>query len=220
MFPPHRIETWHTPDSTFEIEAHTSANEYHSPSGLFSEDHGLGTQFGDIIQSSASIPLAGAYVPSSHVPLINMSASELTDPTYRSAVDRETKALFGTASPATDAILVPSVVLVIQIRENAQTAEAHSLPTKTQVAHSCLDTVNCQWTGEGSFKVCGSEITSSSVLVHLRDTHGIKKLTEDTLIYCGWEGCPKRVRRKNFVRHVRERHLGHLRAKKHPSLKP
>ncbi|KAF8552548.1 hypothetical protein OG21DRAFT_1511349 [Imleria badia] len=235
MFAPHRFETSSpdAPDSTFEIEKHPSANEYYWLNGHSSEDHGLGTQFGDAVQTS----LTGAYVPSSPVPLINMSASlaEPADPTYRSAVERQRKALFGTVSPATDAIPVPSNDVfpvtedhgpgakldnVIQTRENAQTAEAHSLPTKTQVAHSCLDTVNCQWTGEGSFKVCGSEITCSNVVVHLRDIHGIKKSSEDTVIYCGWEGCPKQIGRKNFVRHVREHHVGHVRGKKHPSLKP
>ena len=78
-------------------------------------------------------------------------------------------------------------------------------------AHSCLATASCQWIGEGNSGACGAPITCKSVPAHFRNTHGIKKLRADTPIYCWWEGCHGWVKRKYFVRHIRECHLGHSR---------
>ncbi|KAF8423190.1 hypothetical protein L210DRAFT_3570449 [Boletus edulis BED1] len=41
-----------------------------------------------------------------------------------------------------------------------------------------------------------------------------QEMKEDVLVCCQWDGCHKRLRRKNFVRHIREHHLGHPRRKK------
>ncbi|KAG6326932.1 hypothetical protein ID866_12157, partial [Astraeus odoratus] len=37
--------------------------------------------------------------------------------------------------------------------------------------------------------------------------HGIKG-SRDTHIMCPWDGCERVMARHNFVRHMRERHLG------------
>ncbi|KAF8120637.1 hypothetical protein EV363DRAFT_1084705, partial [Boletus edulis] len=55
---------------------------------------------------------------------------------------------------------------------------------------------------------CNVHITSESVPAHFKKFHGINGLNEDIPICCLWEGCSKRLKRKYFVRHIRERHLG------------
>ncbi|KAF8550213.1 hypothetical protein OG21DRAFT_447367 [Imleria badia] len=232
MFPPYRFETCHALNLTYETEKRTSANEYHSPSGVTTEDYGFGTQrLEDSIQSSAGAPLASTYVPWYPVPLPNMSTLGPMSPTYRSALDLEMEALFGTDSRTTDAIRVPlndifaatednrpgaELENVIQTPEIVQLDEVHLHITTAQIAHSCLATSPCQWTGEGISETCGAPITCQSAPAHFGSMHSIRKLREDALIYCWWEGCDKRVKRKYFVRHIRERHLRHLREKKHP----
>jgi hypothetical protein len=93
--------------------------------------------------------------------------------------------------------------------EAAQFAEVHT--------HSCLATMPCQYTGEDNSERCGVQITCKSVPAHFGDTHGVRRLGRNTKIDCLWKGCLKRVQRKNFVRHVRERHLAHPREKKQVS---
>lgn len=73
---------------------------------------------------------------------------------------------------------------VARIPETAQLAEAHPLVLATQIAHSCLTTTLCQWTGKGNSETCGARITYESVPAHFGGTHGIRKLNADTSIYC------------------------------------
>ncbi|KAF8552561.1 hypothetical protein OG21DRAFT_111755 [Imleria badia] len=230
MFTPYRFDSCHALNnlnSMFEIENHISANEYHSLSGVTTEDHGFGTQLEDIMQSSAGAPSGGTNVFWSPVPRIDMSTLEPMSPRSRIVLDREVETLFGTVSDATGAIRIPSneVFLVMenhapdtgfdnatQTPENAHMIEAHSLVNTTQISHSCLEEVPCQWTGEGISETCGAQITCRSVPAHLGNIHSIRKLPEDALIYCWWQECHRQVKRKNFVRHIRERHLHHLRS--------
>ncbi|KAF8423197.1 hypothetical protein L210DRAFT_831292, partial [Boletus edulis BED1] len=58
---------------------------------------------------------------------------------------------------------------------------------------------------------CGTQITRKNVPAHFQRFHGIRKMKQDVLVCCQWEGCHKRLRRKNFVRHIREHHMGHPR---------
>ena len=89
--------------------------------------------------------------------------------------------------------------------------------TTPQIAHSCLAVVPCQWTGEDNSETCSAQIACKRVPTHFGDTHGIRKLGRNTMVGCMWKGCLKCIKRKNFVRHVRERHLDHSREKKNPS---
>lgn len=82
---------------------------------------------------------------------------------------------------------------------------------EVQAGHISLATVPCQWTHMGHFEACGAGITYKSDPAHFRDVHGIANLKKDAQITCLWEGCQKRIQRKNFFRHVRECHLGHCR---------
>ncbi|KAF8546374.1 hypothetical protein OG21DRAFT_1139759 [Imleria badia] len=105
----------------------------------------------------------------------------------------------------------------MQTSEAVYFAEADPYVTTTQITHSCLVTVPCQWASEGNHDACGTQLACSNVPAHLGDTHGVRKLGRDTQIYCKWEGCHKWVKRRNIVRHIRECHLGHAREKKHAS---
>lgn len=93
--------------------------------------------------------------------------------------------------------------------------------------HCCLDTLDDSSgleqaiskkpdVADFDWAACGTQITCKNVPAHFRDTHGIKDLgDEDALVRCMWEGCQSRIpSRKNFVRHVREQHLGHPGEKK------
>ncbi|KAF8552564.1 hypothetical protein OG21DRAFT_1523713 [Imleria badia] len=148
-----------------EIENHISANEYHSLSGVTTEDHGFGTQLEDIMQSSAGAPSGGTDIFWSPVPHINMSTLEPMSPRSRIVLDREVETLFRTVSNATGAIRIPlnEVFLMMenhapdtglnnamQTPENTHMIEAHSLINTTQISHSCLEEVPCQWTVSGN----------------------------------------------------------------------
>ncbi|KAF8443240.1 hypothetical protein L210DRAFT_3535191, partial [Boletus edulis BED1] len=74
--------------------------------------------------------------------------------------------------------------------------------------------IRCRWTGSGHIEGCGTQITRENVPAHFQRFHGIRKMKEDVLVCCQWDGCHKRLRRKNFVRHIREHHMGHPRRKK------
>ncbi|KAI6103189.1 hypothetical protein EDD17DRAFT_1654871 [Pisolithus thermaeus] len=57
---------------------------------------------------------------------------------------------------------------------------------------------------------CSQVITCATVPEHFI-SHGVANKSRDEVISCQWEGCSHRVMRHNFVRHVREKHLGHVR---------
>ncbi|KAG9311027.1 hypothetical protein JVU11DRAFT_8924 [Chiua virens] len=70
------------------------------------------------------------------------------------------------------------------------------------------------WTGgNGPESACDAQIGCGGVATRFANTHGIRKMEDRTLIYCRWQGCHKWIKRKNFVRHIRERHLKHTRSK-------
>ncbi|KAG6370577.1 hypothetical protein JVT61DRAFT_11373 [Boletus reticuloceps] len=73
--------------------------------------------------------------------------------------------------------------------------------------------IRCRWTESGNTEGCDTQITWENVPAHFQRFHGIRKMKKDALIQCQWEGCHKRLKRKNFVRHIREHHLGHRRKK-------
>ncbi|KAI6009688.1 hypothetical protein EDC04DRAFT_852208 [Pisolithus marmoratus] len=86
--------------------------------------------------------------------------------------------------------------------------QAANNPTKVQnqsncYSHPCLHVQNGN--------VCEESITYGTVPEHFRAMHNIKDLPRDFVIFCAWQNCQSKVRRHNFVRHVREKHLGHER---------
>ncbi|KAI6013306.1 hypothetical protein EDC04DRAFT_2609378 [Pisolithus marmoratus] len=58
---------------------------------------------------------------------------------------------------------------------------------------------------------CVESITCGTVPEHFRAMHSIKGLPRDFMILCEWQNCGSKIRRHNFVRHIREKHLGHER---------
>ncbi|KIN96610.1 hypothetical protein M404DRAFT_239968 [Pisolithus tinctorius Marx 270] len=57
---------------------------------------------------------------------------------------------------------------------------------------------------------CLQPISCTTVPEHF-ESHGIKAIYRAVEVTCQWEGCFQSVARHNFVRHVREKHLGHTR---------
>ncbi|KAI9568474.1 hypothetical protein HD554DRAFT_2038779 [Boletus coccyginus] len=201
MSMPYGFEPCHELESMDGTVGHTSANEYNA-SGITREDHGLGIRAEDIIQNCSSPQLANADMPWFFEPYI--------DTTFQRILDLEMKTLFGTPNDTTGSVRANDVTNMAEPKNGTQTSGS---------AHSCSRTASCQWLVGGSSEACSAQITCKSVPSHFRDAHHVRKLTADTLIRCWWEGCPKQLKRKYFVRHVRECHLGHIRATKHISLK-
>ncbi|KAF8423189.1 hypothetical protein L210DRAFT_671188 [Boletus edulis BED1] len=143
---------------------------------------------------------AGAYMHSYPTPLPNMVAS---GPTFKIEPRRNMDALHGINSN--------------EAKVETQTDEAHA-HIATTLPHPISATARCQWIGMGNSGTCNVHITSESAPAHFRKFHGINRLNEDILVCCLWEGCFKQLKRKYFVRHIREHHLGCRRKKKHPLL--
>ncbi|KAG6379184.1 hypothetical protein JVT61DRAFT_11627 [Boletus reticuloceps] len=92
-----------------------------------------------------------------------------------------------------------------------QTPEAQIASPLTTNQASC-PTALCQWCA------CGDEITCQSVPKHFKEVHGIKATNRSEKVECKWNKCFTVVLRNNFVRHIRESHLDHMRNRGHPSV--
>ncbi|KAF8552545.1 hypothetical protein OG21DRAFT_1511345 [Imleria badia] len=224
MFTPSQFEPYHASVSAYETEK----NEYHSPSGVITEDHHPGTQLEDIIQRTVEEQWTETNMHSWYPPA-NTVAAEPMSP-YQTVLRLEMETLFGTANRPVFVAPAPlnDVTAVTEVHGSesvagldnanhtlaiAPMAKEHSLvnTSQTQVGHSCFVAVPCQCTSKCRSEACGAEITCESIPSHFANAHHIKNLQEDDQIPCCWEGCQKRIKRKFFVRHVRERHLGHHR---------
>jgi len=58
-------------------------------------------------------------------------------------------------------------------------------------------------------------VSCDSVPTHFKKVHLIRNINESALVGCRWEWCFVDSMRKNFARHIRECHLGHIRDKGH-----
>ncbi|KAG9316037.1 hypothetical protein JVU11DRAFT_3699 [Chiua virens] len=102
------------------------------------------------------------------------------------------------------------------MQETERTANAYpdAATASARIIHSCLSRVPCRWQIEGRSEPCGTLITCAGVSAHFGDAHDIRNVGGNTLIHCMWEGCNKWIKRRNFVRHIREPHLSHIRPRK------
>lgn len=100
------------------------------------------------------------------------------------------------------------------ISEAAQSAAVNLHTTALPTVHLCLETLPCQWASEGNSETCGAQVTCGSVPAHFRNMHRIKNLQARVPIRCLWKECSKQIKRKCFVRHIHECHLGHPREKR------
>ncbi|KAI6030313.1 hypothetical protein EDC04DRAFT_2711356 [Pisolithus marmoratus] len=75
--------------------------------------------------------------------------------------------------------------------------------------HANCAAVLCRYPGSGGTP-CSQPITCGTVPEHF-EHHGVKSLYRGKLVDCQWEGCSETCIRHNFVRHIREKHLGHPR---------
>ncbi|KAI6046959.1 hypothetical protein EDC04DRAFT_2625721 [Pisolithus marmoratus] len=71
----------------------------------------------------------------------------------------------------------------------------------------------CGWRAGGD-KICGILVTYDNLADHLAKIHHIKDMSSDVNIWCRWCLPGQRVKRKNILRHFREKHLGYPRRKK------
>ncbi|KAI6027102.1 hypothetical protein EDC04DRAFT_3092077 [Pisolithus marmoratus] len=62
---------------------------------------------------------------------------------------------------------------------------------------------------------CWELITCGTAPEHFSAVHGIRRMARGVEITCGWQGCECLIRRHNFIRHIREVHLGHGRRVNH-----
>lgn len=62
---------------------------------------------------------------------------------------------------------------------------------------------------------CWEPINCGSVSGHFSEVHGIVKLARKVQLVCLWQGCGSGVSRHNYIRHIREHHLGHDRIVAH-----
>ncbi|KAI6009687.1 hypothetical protein EDC04DRAFT_2772773, partial [Pisolithus marmoratus] len=86
-----------------------------------------------------------------------------------------------------------------------QTANNETVCNQNQ-ATSCHSRP-CLYNRNGN--ACGEPITCGTVPEHFSAAHGVKHIGSDLKIPCEWQNCGRKVLRHNFVRHVREKHLGH-----------
>ncbi|KAI5993760.1 hypothetical protein F5J12DRAFT_428922 [Pisolithus orientalis] len=59
-------------------------------------------------------------------------------------------------------------------------------------------------------KHCMQLISCGAVPAHF-ESHGVKAICRMSAVTCRWDGCLENCLRHNFVRHIREKHLGHTR---------
>ncbi|KAI6018822.1 hypothetical protein EDC04DRAFT_446780 [Pisolithus marmoratus] len=71
----------------------------------------------------------------------------------------------------------------------------------------------CGWRDSGD-RICGILVTYDNLADHLAEIHSIKDLSSDVEIECRWCLPGKMVKRRNILRHFREKHLGYPRRKK------
>ncbi|KAI6042998.1 hypothetical protein EDC04DRAFT_821602 [Pisolithus marmoratus] len=67
----------------------------------------------------------------------------------------------------------------------------------------------CRYPRSSSLGTCNTPISCASAPDHFRTQHGVENTTRTASITCRWVGCDQPIVRNNFIRHIREVHLGH-----------
>ncbi|KAI6036908.1 hypothetical protein BKA83DRAFT_192985 [Pisolithus microcarpus] len=107
--------------------------------------------------------------------------------------------------------ITPATVAATGLTEAGNRASQANSPSASQKNnyHNC-EPKECLYPGLNG-KRCSQEITCAKVSEHFV-IHGITNKHRDEVIPCEWDGCSRGVVRHNFVRHIREKHLGHVRS--------
>lgn len=99
----------------------------------------------------------------------------------------------------------------------SEVSQAHTFPaqvansvTPQETSQSSGDLRPCQWRNNQG-RICGQRL-GWHCESHLASEHGIRKLPADKVIVCG--ACGEEKKRKFFVRHFREVHLGFHRGRR------
>ncbi|KAF8558519.1 hypothetical protein OG21DRAFT_1519859 [Imleria badia] len=114
---------------------------------------------------------------------------------------------------------IPQHVITIPIEHVRQATESPEgqLPSSPPATQALCPAAFCRWLDKGTSGPCGTMISCDDVPAHFKNIHGITNMKEFELIECRWGGLCSIRKRKNFVRHIRERHLSHSREKGHSS---
>ncbi|KIJ08445.1 hypothetical protein PAXINDRAFT_102554 [Paxillus involutus ATCC 200175] len=78
--------------------------------------------------------------------------------------------------------------------------------------HDCKAQFTCGWpsSDQGVIRVCGKPLSCKTASEHFK-AHGIINMNKKERVSCCWDGYCEESRRSNFIRHIRESHLGHPR---------
>ena len=82
--------------------------------------------------------------------------------------------------------------------------------SKQRHSGPCHTSVNCLYQDVHDPLPCFQIITCDDVSAHMTRTHGFK-MSRNVRIDCPWNGCALTIAGHNFIRHIREVHLGHER---------
>ncbi|KAG8214376.1 hypothetical protein J3R82DRAFT_9367 [Butyriboletus roseoflavus] len=202
--------------TTGMVAISTHENEHHTQSV---SDDGPSAELGGILQGSAYAQHADTYINCylQDTPHFNRISSPDASNTFQQKHYREMDELHGLNNHTT-------VIGPVHLNSVASMAVGHNPGTElqnvsrmlTQTSHSCSTTMPCEWLGVGNAGICGVQIKCTSISEHFRNSHRIRKSGDGTPVSCRWRGCGKRVKGRNFVRHIRECHLSHSRGKKYP----
>ncbi|KAI6141544.1 hypothetical protein EDD17DRAFT_1902512, partial [Pisolithus thermaeus] len=122
------------------------------------------------------------------------------------------------ASPPADMVVhrnwIPSDNRQMQKHTSDTSSEAiQEVPAsdKQTSQYTCCPWNFCLYTDPQGWE-CLELINCGSAPDHFKNKHGIINLAREVELICMWQGCGRRIIRHNYIRHVREHHLGHDRA--------
>ncbi|KAI6111237.1 hypothetical protein F5141DRAFT_1202911 [Pisolithus sp. B1] len=85
---------------------------------------------------------------------------------------------------------------------------------KLQSQYTCCPWTFCLYTDPEGWE-CLEPVDCGTAPGHFKDKHSITNLSRKVELVCMWQGCGCRVIRHNYIRHIREHHLGHDRVVAH-----
>ncbi|KAI6096733.1 hypothetical protein F5141DRAFT_1152051 [Pisolithus sp. B1] len=86
-------------------------------------------------------------------------------------------------------------------------------PAIAQNQYSNCPSQRCLYWRDGN--ECGESITCGTAPEHFRTVHNIKHMSREDEVVCQWPNCKYDGQKHNFMRHVRQIHMGHMREKGH-----
>ncbi|KAF8123733.1 hypothetical protein EV363DRAFT_1179079 [Boletus edulis] len=188
----------------FAVRSESSVDQYATQSGVTNDDHGSDEDFQAMMQYLTGTRFAAIDMHPQPMSTLHQSGPihDELDLTHR----MEDAAVVVPHNSSADENYGPGA-------KPTDTPGARLSPPPTTTRMSC-PTVFCWWHDKGTPNICGEMISCDDVPTHFKN-HGVENLHESRLLDCMWENCFVQIGRKNYVRHVRECHLYHIRGKGH-----